>query len=207
MTAAASANVGVMSNRAAIPLIIGRNTMLSCFCCCHSSSLILPNNQQPPIILALNAAEEFEKQNQDHDTDARCGEGAFGADVPVRGEEACVYCVPVPEHLFVCDNVNADSQFVLKNWVIDWLIRNVVEGKEKNGQEVVWRLTEDLHPLELLLLISIIIPGMFIAEGAVVGKFGVGLLAVVVVVVVCMVMVTEVVIDVFIAVVTISCIY
>lgn len=55
--------------------------------------------QQETIVFALQTAEELEEEHEGDDANAGPGEHAFGGDVPCRGEEACVDCVPVPEHL------------------------------------------------------------------------------------------------------------
>jgi hypothetical protein len=48
------------------------------------------------------AAEEFEGETEEGDADAGDGEHGFCSDVPCGGEEASVYCVPVPDHLENC---------------------------------------------------------------------------------------------------------
>ena len=51
------------------------------------------------IVFALQASEEFEKEDEGHDAEADEGEGGAGGDVDGWGEEAGVDGVPVPEHL------------------------------------------------------------------------------------------------------------
>lgn len=54
---------------------------------------------QEPVILLAGAPQHLQRNDEQHNADARAGEVALGGDLPGLGDEAGVDGVPVPEHL------------------------------------------------------------------------------------------------------------